>query len=180
VDGITSGHTKSCGCFSRDNVIARNTTNGLAGHPLHKVHYHMIERCYNPDDKSYKDYGARGIKICDEWLNDFDTFYSWAMDNGWKSNLRMDRIDNDGNYLPINCRFVNGVVSALNQRLLKSSNTSGFRGVSRSKGTRKWVAYITLNWVRHHLGYFKTPIEAAHAYDKKAKELNAGHPLNFN
>jgi hypothetical protein len=66
----------------------------------------MIERCIRPATNSFSRYGGRGISICDEWRNDFVSFYSWAISHGWSDGLQIDRINNDGNYEPSNCRFV--------------------------------------------------------------------------
>lgn len=91
----------SCGCMKK-----RNKKHGLRYEPLYLVFDSMKSRCYNPKDSSYNRYGGRGINICDEWLNDFSSFYHWSIINGWQKGLQIDRINNDGNYKPENCRFV--------------------------------------------------------------------------
>lgn len=89
---------------------------GLCKHSLHSVWRNMKYRCYKESSKDYKNYGARVIIICSEWKNDFKTFYNWAIDNGWKPNLTIDRINNDGDYEPNNCRFVTRLIQASNRR----------------------------------------------------------------
>ncbi len=93
---------------------------GYAGrkpHLIYQVWSAIKTRCYNKKFKYYKYYGERGIKVCDEWLNNSIVFISWALSNGWAKGLYIDRIDNNGNYEPSNCRFVTPKVSASNRRL---------------------------------------------------------------
>ncbi len=114
------GLSKSCGCFRSENasilISLREHKHNLSKHPLYRIWAGMRNRCYNKKDKGYKDYGGRGIFVCDEWKNDFKPFYDWAISAGWKKGLKNDRRDNDKGYSPQNCRFVNDSVSMRNTR----------------------------------------------------------------
>lgn len=83
---------------------------------LKKVWRGMKERCERPNHSSYKNYGARGISVCDSWKDDFDCFYQWAIANGYSNGLSLDRIDNDGNYCPENCRWATVKEQCRNKR----------------------------------------------------------------
>jgi hypothetical protein len=110
-------HTKSCGCLKLKLLKERNTTHGMWKHPLCYSVWHGIKnRCYNQNEPAFKDYGARGIKVCDEWINDFKSFYDWSMLNGWEKGLEIDRINNNGHYEPSNCRYTTRVVNSKNKR----------------------------------------------------------------
>lgn len=113
---LITGHTRSCGCLKSDSLKQIASTHGLSRHPLYSVYTDIKTRCYNENDKQFKDYGGRGIKVCDEWLNDFATFHDWCLSNGYAKELQIDRKNNDGNYEPDNCRFVTRSENCNNKR----------------------------------------------------------------
>lgn len=118
---LKSGHTQSCGCFRHD-VLSKADKVGKSR--LYRVWSAMKDRCYNPNTPNYFRYGGRGIKICDEWVNDFSAFKKWALESGYdekapRGRCTIDRIDNDGPYSPKNCRWVSMKVQRANQRPTK-------------------------------------------------------------
>ena len=119
---LNNGNTKSCGCLQRDMTRQVSTKHGLEGTKLYQVWKGMKQRCFNPNNKNHKYYGARGITVCDEWKDDFQAFADWAMQNGYADNLTIDRIDNDGNYEPSNCAWTTSKENNSHRRLERNSN----------------------------------------------------------
>lgn len=101
-------------------------------HPLVNIRNNFLARCYNPKNPSFKYYGGRGIGICDEWKNNVSAFVKWGKESGYRKGLQIDRIDNDGNYEPENCRFVTLIDNMRNQRISKWWWVDGIRYESRN------------------------------------------------
>lgn len=113
---VTLGNSRSCGCYKREyNKSHHNYKHNSCYTRLYRIWVHMKERCFQQNCSAYKDYGARGISICKDWL-EFENFKRWANENGYSERLTIDRINNDGNYEPSNCRWVDWYVQANNKR----------------------------------------------------------------
>lgn len=110
-DGLAA---KSCGCLGSKGSGHHSYHHGFNGHRLYAVWRGIKARCLNPSNSCYHRYGGRGIKICSEWM-DAGVFCNWALANGWRQGLDLDRIDNNGNYEPQNCRFVTHSVNCKNR-----------------------------------------------------------------
>ena len=111
--------TISCGCYNKEQARERRTKHSMSYSKLYKVWGGMKTRCYNKNFVYYRNYGGRGIKICDEWLTNFLLFYNWAINNGYEEGLTIDRINNDGDYEPSNCRWITRAEQNRNQRKTK-------------------------------------------------------------
>ncbi len=168
---INSGNTKSCGCYQKRRVSESRKTHGLIETRLYRIWASIKDRTLNINTKDFNDYGGRGITICDEWKKDFKSFYDWAMSNGYSDELSIDRIDNDGNYYPENCRWTTRIIQGRNRRI-KKNNTSGYKGVSYNNRRGDYRAQIMVNLKNIHLGYFQTVIEGAIAYNNYIIENN--------
>lgn len=172
---IKNSNTTQCrSCASKESSI----THGKTNHVLYKKYNNMINRCFDRKNPGYKNYGKRGITVCEEWRNDFKAFYDWSIANGYKEGLSIDRIDNDGNYKPSNCRWEDKFTQAQNTRVLRSTNTSGYRGVHYCKASNKWIAAISKQKTKIFLGRYVDKLDAAKAYDTYIVENNLEHNNN--
>lgn len=118
-NALQQGTTKSCGCLNQENHITKpnRTTHGQSHTRLYRIWKAMKSRCNNPNNPSYqKWYGSKGVKICDEWNQNFWMFYNWSICHGYKDNLTIDRINPEGNYEPSNCRWATPKEQAQNKR----------------------------------------------------------------
>ena len=170
---IKNKSIKSCGCYRKRRVSETHKTHGLKSTRLYTIWGDIKNRTLNPKHKHYNDYGGRGITICEEWKNDFMSFYNWAIPNGYEENkgLSIDRIDNNESYYPENCRWTTQTIQNRNQRIQKN-NTSGYKGVSYNKETGRYRASIKINKKRKYLGQFLTAVEGVIAYNNYIIENN--------
>jgi hypothetical protein len=130
----------------------------------------MKQRCHNPNAHQYKDYGGRGITVCDEWRDNFSCFVYWALSSGYKDNLTIDRIDNNKGYSPDNCKFSTMLEQERNKRV-PIINKSGYKGVYYDARRNNWRAIICANYKQIAIGRFKTFEEAKVARIKYEQKL---------
>ena len=158
---LTTGGTKSCGCYKRDHLINENYKHGHSRTKLYKVWTSIKQRCLNKKAQAYEHYGARRITIAKEWL-DFEIFRKWALNNGYKRGLSIDRIDVNGNYEPFNCRWATIKEQSNNRRTNHIVEWNG-----KSKTLKEWSETLNINYntlrKRFRIGWsvdevFSTPV----------------------
>jgi hypothetical protein len=174
VDRINQGHKKSCGCSTSKLKGDAQRTHNLKDHRLYKVWSQIKQRCLNKKNVGYENYGGRGIGICNKWEKDFKTFYDWCIENHYMKGLTIDRIDNDKGYSPDNCRVTTYQVQNCNKRY-RSKNT--YIGVNKQGNI--YVASLSINDKKVHIGCFKTEKEAALARDNYILQNKLDNKLNF-
>lgn len=154
---LLTGNTTSCGCYKKELDHKRFLKHGFAESP-DKLYYKWLsirDRCANPNTAGFKNYGGRGIKVCSEW-DDYLAFRGWAIGNGYKEGLTIDRIDVDGNYEPNNCRFVDMKIQNNNRR---STNMHTYKGKTQSE--MLWSEEYGISY-----GTFKTRLDLGWEFER--------------
>lgn len=156
--GLLKGETKSCGCLRKEIAKELNTKHGKSNTKLYEVWKGIKARCYNPTHIGYGNYGGRGIKVCDEWLNDFGSFFNWSIDNGYCDGYQIDRIDNEGDYEPDNCRWVTAKENSNNKR---TNHLITYKG--ETKTMREWCDELGFNYytIRSRINNYHWSVEKA-------------------
>ncbi len=179
VTSIKNNITKMCQSCGVDVWKRSSVTHRESLTRLYRIWGNMKSRCYNSKVDSYSRYGGRGIGVCEEWVNSFISFRDWALLNGYSDSLTLDRINNELGYSMENCRWTTLTVQARNTRILRSTNTSGYRGVYKSSRGKKYEAAIRFNGKNNHLGTFDYAHTAAYAYDSFIIINGSEHTRNF-
>lgn len=131
---LYNGNVKSCGCRRTIANKEKASQNGLSRSPLYNVWRGMLKRCYLNTTNGYKNYGGRGMSVCDDWKNDFQSFYRWAVSSGYEPGKSIDRIDVDANYCPENCRWADAKQQANNR-----TNTTVIMFCNESHTAAEWA-----------------------------------------
>lgn len=180
---LIHGNSKSCGCLQKEELSKRVSKHHLRNSRLYGVWANIKQRCYNPKNSHYHVYGKKGIKMCDEWKNDFMSFYNWAMSNGYDENAKfgectIDRIDNNGNYEPSNCRWIN-----MKQQALNTSRNHLLELNGKKHTVYEWsiITGIDLNTLLKRINNYhwsvkraltEKPFKGKNQYYKKEAKLN--------
>ncbi len=168
---VKTGASKQC-------ITCARTLHGEAKTRLYQIWSDMKQRCSNNKLKNYNDYGGRGIIVDSTW-EIYIIFKDWALTNGYEDNLTIDRINPNGNYEPTNCRWTNKTIQSQNTKLIRKTNTTGYRGVSMTRNKKRFTSQIRNNG-KIYLGTFNTAVEAAKTYDNYIIKHKLEQPRNFN
>lgn len=168
---IKNGQAKSCGCLRIEATTKRLTTHGKSRTPTYNIWCSMRERCSNEKVKNYHRYGGRGVKVCARWENSFESFY---FDMGEKpEGLSIDRIDNNGNYEPGNCKWSTNCEQSSNRRT-RCDNKLGISGIHKAKNEKKYRVSMKRNKKHTHLGMFNCFLDACCARKSAENKLIRG------
>lgn len=147
---LKMGRINSCGCLYKISNKGRNVSHQMTHTRIYNIYQGMKNRCYTKSNIEYKNYGGRKISVCKEWLEDFTNFYNWAMKNGYKDNLTIDRINVNKNYEPTNCRWVTMKVQQNNRRDNRKVLYKGKKYTIAELSDYIKIPYATLLWRINH------------------------------
>lgn len=142
---LLSGHTKSCGCIHKEVNDRIRWKHGMTNTRIYKCWSRMKERCYNPHNADYPNYGGRGIEVCEEWCNSFEAFYEWAMSHGYTDNLTIERIDSNKDYCPGNCTWSDRLQQANNRRYCRMYTYNG-----KTQNLKQWCKEMNMDYKLVH------------------------------
>lgn len=173
-NNLKSGNSKSCSCFNIKMVKKKKETHGLSNTKIYDSYRNMIDRCLNPKNKKYYNYGGRGITVCDRWLGHNGLInFNKDMKDSYEKGLQLDRIDPNGDYTLENCRWVTNQQNSMNTRSHRDS-VSKYKGVSPlPKG--KWLSRLVFDGNVVHDQRFNSEVEAAEAYNEAAIKYFGKH-----
>lgn len=165
---LMNGESKSCGCLKTQYCSQTNYKHGMAYNRIYKIYTSMKSRCSNPNNAEYNRYGGRGIEVCSEWLGDegFINFYNWATNNGYQDNLSIDRVNNDGNYEPNNCRW-----ATFKEQMNNTSKNHNLTYNNETHTAKEWSKILNISihniYYRIKKGYPVEKVLSPDVYNKK-------------
>ena len=140
-DSLRQGKTRSCGCIKREQNLEMFVTHGETGSPLWKLWNNVRNRCNNPNNHKYANYGERGIKVCSEWETNYTAFRDWCMANGYTKGLTIERIDVNGDYSPSNCIFATQKTQQNNRT---NNHQITYKGVTKTLA--QWAEHLGMRY----------------------------------
>lgn len=144
-DSLRAGTNLSCGCYKEDRYRdGHSKTHGMSHEKIYAIWCSMKARCYNPNNQGYTNYGGRGITVCKEWRNSFENFRDWAIANGYKEGLSIDRINVNGNYEPSNCQWITVSEQSDNKRGSRKITYKGKEYTARQLSKKFNIPYTTI------------------------------------
>lgn len=169
---LIDGDTKSCGCYASSRISRMNKINakygGLTKHRLYTIYNGIIGRCLKPKTNGYSRYGGKGLSICKEWLDDYMNFYNWAMANGYKDGLSIERIDNNTGYEPANCKWIE---KHLQSRHMITNKVIKYKGKTHCMAEWAEILGINYNTLQSRLGKYGWSVKKA--FTTPTKKINS-------
>lgn len=167
---LRSGNTKSCGCMQRECLDGRlRRTHGMSTSHLYTIWENMKHRCNDPKNIVYRNYGGRGIRVCDEWMNSFDSFAKWAESTGYLDGLSIERVDVNGNYEPSNCKWI-----TKRQQYLNRTDSHRITAFGKTQTIKEWsdetgIKYDTIERRINQYGWTPERAVTAKPWERASK-----------